>query len=314
LRPSRSWIIALRTAIVTNWPVKVTALVLSGVLWAAVAAEEPTTQLIPVHLVVQPPAGRTLRGAVPAVQAVYVGSTRELIKLYSSPPTIRKVIPDTLTGIEFALDLLPQDLVTGKQINVRAEDIQPRSVLIRLDEVSRRTVQVLPRVTAAPDSGYAVLDGLTVSPSSVVVIGPDSALRRLHEVPTVPVALTGLTGPVRRTVRLDTTGLGPIRVSPEEVDVSVDVAFMAERVLMGVPVTIQGERVPTTGATPPAVIVTVRGPAGRLVRLTRDSVTVVAMRTDTDRSETVGLQVVPPEGLTAVATPDSVLLQRRLRG
>jgi hypothetical protein len=306
--------IALRAAIVTNWPVKVTALVLSGVLWAAVAAEEPTTQLIPVHLVVQPPPGRTLRGAVPAVQAVYVGSTRELIKLYSSPPTIQKVIPDTLTANQYELALSPQDLVTGKQINVRAEDIQPRSVPIQLDEVARRTVRVLPRVTAVPDSGYAVLDGLTVSPDSVVVIGPDTALRRLHEVPTVPVALTGLTAPVRRTVRLDTTGLGPIRVSPENVEVSVDVAFMAERVLMGVPVTIQGDRVPTTAATPPAVIVTVRGPASRLVRLTRDSVTVVALRTDTDRSETVPLEIVPPEGLTAVATPDSVLLQRRARG
>jgi hypothetical protein len=314
LRPTRSWAVALRAAIVTNWPVKVTALVLSGVLWAAVAAEEPTTQLIPVHLVVQPPAGRTLRGSVPAVQAVYVGSTRELIKLYSSPPTIRKAIPDTLTGNQFDLELAPQDLVTGKQINVRAEDIQPRSVQIQLDEVSRRTIQVEPHVTAVADSGYAVLDGLTVSPSSVVVIGPDSAIRRLHAVPTMPVALSGLTAPVRRTVRLDTTGLGPIRVSPEEVDVSVEVAFIAEKVLMGVPVTIQGERVATTTASPPAIIVTVRGPAGRLVHLTRDSVTVVANRTDTDRPETVWLQVVPPEGLTAVATPDSVLLQRRARG
>jgi hypothetical protein len=306
--------IALRSAIFKNWPVKVTALVLSGVLWAAVAAEEPTTQLIPVHLVVEPPAGRALRGSVPGVQAVYVGSTRELIKLYSSPPTIRKLIPDTLTGNRFELELSPQDLVTGKQINVRAEDIQPRSLLIQLDEVARRTVPVQPRVTVVPDSGYAVLDGLTVAPSSVVVIGPDTTLRRIHEVPTVPVALSGMTAPVRRTVRLDTAGLGPIRVTPEEVDVSVDVAFMAERVLMGVPVTIQGEPIPTTAATPPAVIVTVRGPSSRLVHLTRDSVTVVATRTEPDRPETVRLQVVPPEGLTAVATPDSVVLQRRPRG
>lgn len=311
MRPTRSWTITLRSAIVTNWPVKVTALVLSGVLWAAVAAEEPQRQLIPVHLVVQPPAGRMLRGAVPAVQAVYFGSTRELIKLYASPPTIRRVIPDTLTGNQFELQLTPQDLVTGKQINVRAEDIQPRSLLIQLDEVARRTVRVMPRVTVVPESGYAVLDGLTVVPSSVLVIGPDTALRRLDGVPTLSVALNGLTAPVRRTVRLDTAGLGPLRVTPDEVDVSVDVAFMAERVLMGVPVAIQGERIPTTAATPPAVIVTVRGPSGRLVHLTRDSVTVVATRTDTDQAETVRLQVVPPEGLTAVATPDSVLLQRR---
>jgi YbbR domain-containing protein len=314
LPPTRSWLETLRSAIVTNWPVKVTALVLSGVLWAAVAAEEPTTQLIPVHLVVQPPPGRTIQGPLPAVQAVYVGSTRELIKLYSSPPTIRKVLPDTVTGTRYELELSPQDLVIGRQINVRAQDVQPRDIVIQLDEVAHRTVRVEPRVTAVPDSGYAILNGLAVEPSSVTVIGPDSVIRHLSEIPTVAMALTGLKAPVRRTVRLDTAGLGGVRVVPDSVAVSADIAFMAERVLMGVPVTIQGERTGVTVATPPAVIVTVRGPSDRLVRLTRDSVTVIASHSDTDRPETVLLEVLPPDGLTAVATPDSVLLERRTRG
>jgi hypothetical protein len=305
--PSKSWGRAIRAAIVTNWPIKLTALVLSAVLWAAVAAEEPTTQIVPVNLAIQPPPGRTLRGPVPAVQAIYVGATRELIKLYSSPPTIRKVIPDTLSGNEYTINLSPEDLASSRTANVRPEDVT-------LDELARRTIRVTPRVTIVPDSGYSVQGGIAVVPSSVMVYGPESAIRSLESISTVPIELSGITAPIRRAVRLDTIGLRGARLNPEEVEVSADVAFMSERVLMGVPVTIQSEHAGALAADPPAVIVTVRGPNARLVRLTRDSVTVIATATGGERPEIVHLQVIPPDGLTGTATPDSALVARRIRG
>jgi len=303
----------LRSAVVVNWPAKLTALLLSGVLWAAVAAEEPTTQLVPVTLSVQPPPGRSLTGPLPAVQAVYVGSTRELIKLYSSPPTIQRVIPDTLSGSEYELVLSPQDLITPTRLNVRVEDIQPRSVRIGLDEVVRRTLVVEPRVTITPDSGFAVQGGIAVEPGSVTVTGPDAILRDLTAIPTVTLEVSGVNAAVRRQVPLDTTGLGTARVMPAQVEISADVAFMAERVLMGVPITIRAERPALFIVDPPAVLVTVRGPSLRLARLTRDSVIVLAVPT-TDGPEQVVLEVVPPEGLTGVATPDTATVTRRPRG
>jgi hypothetical protein len=296
-----------------NWPAKLTALLLSGVLWAAVAAEEPTTQLVPVTLSVQPPPGRTLTAPLPAVQAVYVGSTRELIKLYSSPPTIQRILPDTLTGSEFELTLSPQDLLTPTRLNVRAEDVQPRSVRIRLDEVARRTLVVEPRVTIAPDSGFALQGGIAVEPGSVTVVGPDRLLRDLSAVPTVTLEVSGVNAPLRRRVALDTTGLGSARPTPAEVEISADIAFMAERVLMGVPVAVRADRPAAFVTDPLAVLVTVRGPSLRLARLTRDSVLVLATPT-TDGPERVVLEVIPPEGLVGIATPDSATVTRRPRG
>lgn len=311
---SKSWIGRLRSAILVNWPTKLTALVLSGVLWAAVAAEEPTTQLVPVTLVVQPPPGRSFAGAMPAVQAVYVGSTRELIKLYSSPPTIRKVLPDTLSGSEFELTLSPQDLLTPGRVNVRPEDVQPRTLRLTLDPVVRRTVEVDSRVVIEPDSGYALLQGIAVEPGSVTVSGPDSAVRAVASVSTVSLEIRGVDGPVRRVVPLDTTPLGPVRVTPSEVEVSAEVVFMAERVLMGVPVTIRSDRAAMLAADPPAVLVTVRGSSRRLARLTRDSILVVAAPETADVPTRVRLEVVPPEGVTGVATPDTAVITRRASG
>jgi hypothetical protein len=314
LPPSRSRLDQLRSAILVNWPAKLTALLLSGVLWAAVAAEEPTTQLVPVTLTVQPPPGRALTGRLPAVQAVYVGSTRELIKLYSSPPTIRKVLPDTLSGSEYTLSLSPQDLLTAGRLNVRAEDVQPRAVTIELDPIVRRTVEVTSRVVIAPDSGYALQEGIAVEPGSVTIAGPDSAVRVITGVPTVNLELRGVDGPVRRVVPLDTAGLGPIRVVPTEVEISAEVVFMAERVLMGIPVTIRADRSGALTADPPAVLVTVRGSSRRLARLTADSVLVVAAPATGTFPERVRLEVIPPDGVSAVATPDSAVVTRRTRG
>ena len=52
----------LKRAIAANWPIKLTALVLATVLWAAVEAEEPTTQLIPVSVTITTPARATCQG------------------------------------------------------------------------------------------------------------------------------------------------------------------------------------------------------------------------------------------------------------
>jgi hypothetical protein len=126
------------------------------------------------------------------------------------------------------------------------------------------------------------------------------------------VELSGVTDAVRRVVRLDTVGTGRVRFTPDEVEVSAQVAFMAERVLMGVPVTIHADRPQGLLSDPPAVIVTVRGPSARLARLTRDSVAVVAEpSTPADRPETVRLRVVPPDGLSGIATPDTAVVVRR---
>ncbi len=38
----------IKQAIVTNWPIKLTALALATVLWAALSAEQPATHLVPV--------------------------------------------------------------------------------------------------------------------------------------------------------------------------------------------------------------------------------------------------------------------------
>ena len=127
----------LRRAVLTNWPIKLTALALAAVLWAAVAAEQPITQFVPVELIFEAPEGQALTQPVPPVRALYTGSARELLKLRSSPPEIIKILPDTAIGSRLVVELSPGDLMLTDDINVTAQDVQPRRIEIVLEATAR---------------------------------------------------------------------------------------------------------------------------------------------------------------------------------
>ncbi len=290
---------------------KVTALVLSAVLWAVVAAEEPTTEIIPVSVEVAPPEGRTLTRSIPRVQALYSGSARELFKLYGEPPRINKSIPDTLSLSAFTLDLSVADLLTPPDVDVNALEVQPRLIRIELDDAVERDVPVVSQVSVEVDTGFALLGNPRLAPDSVTVRGPSALVQAIQSVPTIPMSITGLQAPARRTVPIDTTGLGVVRVVPAEVDAVVDVAEIATRLIIGVPVVVQAGAPGDWEADPMAIAVTVRGVEQRLAGLTRDSVNATAVISGESDEEVVSIQLTPPPGLTATATPDSVLVRRR---
>jgi hypothetical protein len=291
-----------------NWPIKLTALVLAVVLWAVVTAEETTTQLVPVTLVVRPPEGRSVIGALPTVQARYRGTLRELLKLYENPPVISKDVPAT-TGTSPTIRLAPGDLAGVEDADVIALEVLPESVTVLLDDILRRRVPVVSRVEFRPDSGYEVFGDVSITPSEVTVQGPEALVTPIQSVATVEIQRSALTRPAEYTVALDTSGFGLVNVEPQVVRVRADIGAVSTFVLMGVEVRVEGPGGPWQSLTS-AVSVTVRGPAARVRRFTRDSVRVVARPSGAADEELVALEVMPPAGVTGTATPDSVIVRR----
>lgn len=297
--------------IVTNWPIKVLALVLATVLWAVTAAQEPDSELVEVPLEIQPPEGRALEQAVPTVRALFAGSKSELLKLYARPLLITKTIPDSVSGAQYTLELSPADITGLQDVKVTPQDVQPRIVQVQLDAVAERTVPVLHRVTIRPDSGYGIAGGIGIAPSSLLVRGPEIRVRNLRALYTLPLEVTGATQSVRRAVPIDTAGVSPVRLSRYEVEVSADVVAMSTRLMEDVPVSIRSERPVTWQVLPEAVAVLLDGPTARLARLTPDSLSVLAFADPNRREQTVAITVIPPSGISARADPDSVVIRRR---
>ena len=286
----------------SNWPIKVTALALATVLWAAVAAEQPTTQLVPIQLEIQTPAARTLLQEVPPIRALFAGSARELIKLSTAaPPTINKVIPDTLTQSFFTIDLSPQDVTIASDADVDIQDILPRRLVVALDEVLHRPVRVVSRVTINAAPGF-VLMRLAVSPESLMVIGPKAQVERIGSVFTVPAEWTDVTAPVSQKVAIDTAAFGVVQLSQYEVEVTGRIERVSQRILDDVPVVIAGGE---WESIPPTLRVTVSGPLSRLGRITSDSLLATAPAPAAE-GDMVPVSVRVPRGLSASVSPDSV--------
>ncbi len=295
----------IRQAIVTNWPIKLTALALATVLWVVLSAEQPGTRFIPVRLDVQTPADRVLAKEIPQVQVLVGGAARELLKLYTDPPVISKIVPDSVTESTLTIELSLQDVILPPNADVTLQELMPRRVVVTLDDLHSRSVPIVSRVSVEPASGFVFL-GLRVLPESVSVIGPEAQVNRIGNVYTVALDLETVRSTVRRAVAIDTTAFGVVRLSQPEVEIEARIDRIRQRTIGGVPVVIGGG---VWGSEPATVQVAVRGPASRLATLNRDSLLVTATAA-TVEGEMLVLSVRPPTGLTATVSPDSVRAQR----
>ena len=293
-----------------NWALKLAALFLALLLYVAVAAQQPVNQTFTLGLKVRVPPGRALRSAPPPVVVTVEGRGGELLKLRSFTKTISVAVPDTLAGGTWHVALRPSDIGIPKNADVQITDISPRDITVMLDSVARKDVRIVARVTVATDSGGVLQGGLAITPNQAHLVGPDQLLATIDSVTTVPTELTGLSGPFVRTVPLDTSNLGVIRIAPREIQVTGEVEVPAHRIFGGIPVET-GAGVPTGFVfTPDRVSVEVAGGPQRLANLTRDSVKVIARFTGAATSGAAArLTVLTPPGVAGHAVPDSATLK-----
>lgn len=203
----------------TRLPLKLAALFFALVLWLAVSAEEPTEEWVDVRVALVHDSSVTLIDSVPPVQALVVGRGRDLLKLYTTLPVLRRVIEaDTATRI--TLSLRPGDVDLPSNVDARVRDVRPSGMSVRVRITESRRLPVRSAVELTPDSGFHVLGVPNVEPDSVDVRGPREAVRKLTAVYTerrlvdVHDTVTDIIVPV------DTAGLR-MRVSPPQVKIHV---------------------------------------------------------------------------------------------
>ncbi|HET7622712.1 MAG TPA: hypothetical protein VFK39_12485 [Gemmatimonadaceae bacterium] len=207
-------------AVTWRFPVKFSALALALSLWVMVSAEEQTEAWVNVKVQIITDSSVTLVGDIPEVQALVGGRGRELLKLYTSGPAIRRVVgPDTPNQV--TLDLRPGDVIIPANADVRVRDVTPRSIALDFEVTEQRYLPVRALVHLSTDSGMRVTSGPRVLPGSVLVKGPRRAVRGLGSVTTDRLNIFVHDTEIVRSVKLDTTGLGLTDVIPSEVRVQV---------------------------------------------------------------------------------------------
>src|SRR6267143_814998 len=256
--------------ITRNWPIKGAALFLALMLYVAVQLQQPVTTSFDVDLNVQLPPGRALVHKPPKVRVQISGKGSQILKLRS------------LAG----------------------------DITIALDSVSRKDVRIVSLVTVTPESGQMLHGGLSISPTTARLVGPEKSLAGIESVTTVQTEITNVSGAFTRNVPIDTMPLGIVRLAPKQVTVTGEMGLIAERSFAGIPVETGAGAITSFIVTPARVAVNVRGPEERVQALTRDSLRVVAHITGSSGG-IARITVVAPRGITARAFPDSVTLRRR---
>jgi YbbR domain-containing protein len=295
--------------ITRNWPVKLAALFFALMLYVAVAAQQPITQLFTLELEVIAPPGRSIKQAPTQISVLLSGRGGELLKVRSLPRVISKTVPDTFAGSHWHIRLQASDVPVPKGVDVQVADMAPRDVDVALDSAARREVRIVPQVTLNADSSL-VLQGVTVRPATAHVVGPPKSLTGIDSLLTAPLTVAGVAGPFSRSVALDTGSLGAARVVPTDVQISGDVAAVLQRSFPGVAVTTAASGFAGFTLARERVVVQAYGPASRIEALTRDSLRVIAHLVGHAGPDAYArLTVASPPGITARAVPDSVALK-----
>ena len=118
----------LTSAVTEHLPVKFSALFFAVVLWVIVRSEEPSEAWIDVHLALTLDSAITMAAQPPKVQALVSGRGRELLKLYSAWPIVRRSIgiDDTVFAVH------PADVFTSNEADVKVLDVRPHLVRLTL--------------------------------------------------------------------------------------------------------------------------------------------------------------------------------------
>jgi hypothetical protein len=196
------------------------AVFIAVVMWFVVNAKEPQIIFVPVRFAPVLDSSLVIRDQVPQISAIVAGSPKELIKLSSSLPVIRRSIsssaPDTLV-----IDLRPEDVTLPEGVDAVVREVEPRSVTLRFEPTWTRRVPVHTAIDVPTANGGPGPTAIHVDPNVVEIGGPRHLVGKIRFVKTIRTMIP-FPDSLPHLVDLDTTGLGPgVRLKPAQVKVTL---------------------------------------------------------------------------------------------
>lgn len=203
----------LVAALTERLPQKAAAVVVAAALWVVASGDEPGARYVEVRFVPVLDGDAELRDPLPTVRALVVGPARELLKLYGSPPVIRRAIGrDAEDSVRLELRAGDVDLPRGV-LEVAVRDVRPRTVTLRLETFAARRLPVRVAVRAA-DGVLPPASDFVVEPDTVLVRGPRRIVNALDALATVARVVGP--GEALGEIALDTARAG-VRATPARV-------------------------------------------------------------------------------------------------
>lgn len=300
-RRSRSFHYArriFRAVFTKNLSIKLTALVITMILWLVVTSSRKVEMVkkVPLNFITAPEL------------VVSIDVPREIeVRLIGPSAFIREVM-ERRDAID--LDLRDKkvgyypyklnDNIIKLPIGVKVMGVYPTDIPVKIEPVKTKNVKVIPSFVGDLSEGYKIRSA-KIEPSTVQVKGPESVISKMEDVYTEVVDLNQAKKPVNRTVGLDPKYKDKIKNSYDKFSLYVDVVpFVVSQKFYGIKVDVVGTAKYKMNTS--KVNVTVQGP-----KLLMDKVSLKDIKASLDLSfnapgstdESVIIKL--PEGINLVS-------------
>jgi YbbR domain-containing protein len=151
--------------------------------------------------------------------------------------------------------------------------VTPGTITLQIELSGTKTVLIRPVTDGEPAEGF-VVGSITVSPPTVEVVGPVSALKDLKEATADAVSINGASSRVEDSVNVAVMEPPLVRLrNPQTAKVTVEIVpAPVVRTVTRVPVHLRNASAPFVQSVPSAVTVDVRGSSGLVGGLQPDSI------------------------------------------
>lgn len=214
MHPVKHWI-------THNWFLKVLSLLLAGTLWIAVASETSSEIGIEVPLEYRNvPHDLEITGDAANTVEVRLRGSANLVKDISPKEVSTTVNMENMTPGEKIISLTSDNVQAP--FGTEVIRINPSQVRLTLEQTISKTIQVVPTTQGQPAAGFE-LGRVLVNPAKIRVQGPESRLRDIDAISTVPIQVDGKRSSVQQTVGLDVPDPQLRLQDPSSVEVRIEI-------------------------------------------------------------------------------------------
>jgi len=211
----------MRKLLFENFGLKITAILLSALLWLFASSRGLSEIALDVPL--------ELKDIPPGIELINHSIKVVGVNIKGQEGIIRTIRPSDLRAfVDLSKARKGESIYSINKNNIKlppgvtVTNITPSSVRVSLEESVTKTVQVRPVIIGTPGSGFYV-KSLSIFPENVVIEGARSKVATVDTMKTEPLDITGIKETVTRDMEVETTGTN-IRTKTKDVTVKIVIA------------------------------------------------------------------------------------------
>jgi YbbR domain-containing protein len=214
----------MRRLLTENLGLKISAILIALFLWYFVTSRGQSEMSVEVPIEFRSvPAGLGIAGSSSKLAVVNIRGQERLMKNIKAS-NIRVMVDLSKAKKGEGTFYISKDEITLPYA-MTVTTVTPSSFKVRMDETATKSVPVTPLITGVPERGYAVKT-VEVEPRNIVVQGLKADVRKITELKTEALDITGLYESLSQNLEIDAAGAN---VTPEVTSVKVKVVIAGRK-------------------------------------------------------------------------------------